>query len=93
MCRKAMTIGMQSLPQMILRTRAFRRRSAGMVGQVIQIIDLFDFTKTLPVEWKIVYQDIHNKFFNNITLYHHWLSTNETFIVISKDWSIKFSSD
>jgi len=51
------------------------------------------FSQKLPTEWKIVYNDIDNKYFNKIALYHHWLGSDETFIVISKDWSIKFSSD
>jgi len=51
------------------------------------------FSQKLPTEWKIVYNDIDNKYFNKIALYHHWLGSDETFIVISKDWNIKFSSD
>ena len=56
-------------------------------------IEQFVFTQTMPVEWKIIYNDTNNKYFNNITLYHHWLSTSETYIVFSKHWNIQFNSD
>jgi|TARA_Y100000310_G_C20610126_1_gene777569 hypothetical protein len=56
-------------------------------------IDQYDFTKTLPVEWKIIYNDLDSKYFSKISLYHHWLGSDDTFVVISKDWSLEFSSD
>jgi len=56
-------------------------------------IEQYVFSQIMPTEWKIIYNDIDNKYFNNITLYHHWLSTSETYIVFSKHWNIQFNSD
>jgi hypothetical protein len=52
-------------------------------------IDHYDFFYTLPLEWKIIYKDNENKFFNTVSFYHQWLGYKHTLFVLSKSWSIK----
>ena len=51
-------------------------------------IDNFDFSNTLPIEFKLMYIDKNNKYFNKIGIYHNWLQSGKTSFIIGWDFAL-----
>ena len=45
-------------------------------------VDVFDFNRTMPVEVKLLYTDSEGKYFNTLGLYHNWLQSGTTQLML-----------
>ena len=50
-------------------------------------IDVFDFNKTLPAEFKLLFTDSNGKYFNTLGIYHNWLQSGTTQLMLG--WNFR----
>ena len=54
-------------------------------------IDNFQFTQTLPVEFKLIYYNENGKYFKRVGVYHNWFQSDLTQFIIG--WDFGFDLD
>ena len=51
--------------------------------------DIFDFSRLLPAEYRIIYYDHENRYLKRIGLYQNWLQSDNTYLIFGWDWHFK----
>mgnify|MGYP000214272112 FL=1 len=54
-------------------------------------LPVYNFKETLPIELRIKYLIPNSKWFNSVAVYHNWLQSGNTYLILGWVWNIKFS--
>ena len=53
------------------------------------ILPIYDFKGTLPVELRLMYYDKNGKYVKRVGVYHNWLQSDNTYFIFGWDWDVK----
>jgi len=53
------------------------------------ILPIYDFKGTLPVELRLIYYDKNGKYVKRVGVYHNWLQSDNTYLIFGWDWNFR----